>query len=183
MKKACHLLAMKFLYVVVCLLLLSMTLLAASCNKSNKVGSQFHTSPDKWEKPRIYHTEMDESCEKKISVAKIPVKEIEPKVFSGNSAYWYVLDKQVNKNLQADKSLYVFNERDYLIQVNIAETDHRYDGRAAWINEKLIYYQWWWGRILGGYLIFDVEREKIIQKELVKYGGIAFQQFQQAKNK
>ena len=89
----------------------------------------------------------------------------------------------MNNNLQANQSLYIFNERDHLIRVNIAETDHRYDGRAGWINEKLIYYQWWWGRILGGYLIFDVEKEEIIQKELVKYGGIAFQQFKQAKNK
>ena len=162
------------------MLVLSIILLAGSCQKSNTVGREFHTSPDKWKKPRIYNTEMDSSYDQKISITRIPIKETEPKVFSDNSAYWYALDKQVNNNFQADESLYVFNERDYLIKVNIAETDHRYDGRAAWINEKLIYYQWWWGRILGGYLIFDVEREKIIQKELVKYGGIAFQQFQQA---
>lgn len=183
MKKACHLLAVKFVYVVVCLLVFSMILLAASCHKSNKAGSRFHTSPDKWKKPRIYHTQMDAFYDQKISVARIPIKETEEKVFSGNSAYWYALDKQVNKNLQSDESLYVFNERDYLIKVHITETDHRYDDKAAWINEKLIYYQWWWGRILGGYMIFDVEREEIILKELVKYGGIAFQQFQEAKNK
>jgi hypothetical protein len=157
--------------------------LAGSCNKSNKAGREFHTSPDKWKKPRIYHTEIDPSYDQKISVAKIRSSEIDRKIFSDNSAYWYALDKRVNKNLQADESLFVFNERDYLIQINIAETDHRYDVKAAWINEKLIYYQWWWGRILGGYLILDVESEQIIQKELVKYGGIAFQQFQQEKNK
>ncbi len=169
--------------IVVCMFVFSIIMLAGSCNKSNEVGSQFHTSPDKWEKPRIYHTEIDPSYDQKISVTRIPIKETEEKVFSGNSAYWYALEKRVNENLQADESLYIFNERDYLIRVNIAETDHRYDGRAAWINEKLVYYQWWWGRILGGYMIFDVERERIIQKELVKYGGIAFQQFQETKNK
>jgi len=169
--------------IVVCLLVLSMILLAASCQKSNTVEREFHTSPDKWEKPRIYHTEIDPFYDQKISITRIPIKETEPKVFSGNSAYWYALEKRVNKNLQAKQSLYVFNERDYFIKISIAETDHRYDGRAAWINEKLIYYQWWWGRILGGYLIFDVEKEQIIQKELVKYGGITFQQFKQAKNK
>lgn len=183
MKRTCHLLAVQYLYIVVCLLVLSMILLVGSCHKSNTAGSQFHTSPDKWEKPRIYHTEIDPSCDQKISVTRIPIKETEPKVFSGNSAYWYALNRRVNKNLQADESLYVFNERDYLIKVSIAETDNRYEGKAAWINEKLIYYQWWWGRILGGYLILDAEKEKIIQKELVKYGGIAFQQFQEAQNK
>jgi len=183
MKRAYHLLTVQFLYVVVYLLVLSMIVLAGSCHKSNKAGSQFHTSPDKWEKPRIYHTEIDPFYDQKISVAKIGIKETGEKIFSGNSEYWYTLEKQVNNNLQANQSLYIFNERDYLIRVNIAETDHRYDGKALWMNEKLIYYQWWWGRILGGYLIFDVEKEQVIQKELVKYGGIAFQQFKQAKNK
>lgn len=183
MKRACHLFSMQFLYIVVCLLVLSIIVPTGSCNKSSKVGSQFHTSPDKWEKPRIYHTEIDACYDQKMSVEKVRMENIEPKVFSGNRAYWYVLEKRVNKNLQASRSMHVFNERDYLIKVNIAETDHRYDGRAAWINEKLIYYQWWWGRILGGYMIFDVEKERIIQKELVKYGGIAFRQFQQGKDK
>ena len=111
------------------------------------------------------------------------LKEHENKTLSANKAYWFRLKKVVDENIEADKSLYVFNERDYLIKIHISKTDHRNDGEIRWINEKLIYYQWWWGRILGTYIIFDVEKEEIIQKEMVEYGAIAFQQFQEAKDK
>lgn len=161
------------------------TISLTGCNQQVALRSsdsqEFHTSPDKWAKPRIYHTTIDGTYDQKITVNKIQDIEIEEKVFSDNRAYWYALEKRVDKNLEADESLYVFNERDYLIKIDISGIDHRYNSRANWINEKLIYYQWWWGRVLGGYIIFDVEREEIIQKEFVKDGGIAFQQFQQAK--
>lgn len=39
----------------------------------------------------------------------------------------------------------------------------------------------WWGRVLGTYFIYDVEKEKIIIKEMVHDGVIPFQQFQKTK--
>ena len=81
MKWAYHLFSIQFSYIVVCLLVLSMLVLAGSCNKSNAAGSQFHTSPDKWKKPRIYHTEIDPFYDQKISVAKIGIKETGKRYF------------------------------------------------------------------------------------------------------
>ena len=157
---------------------------AGSHAERNEAGGEFHTSPDRWERPRTYHTAMtDISYDEKIAFNRTQPIEIEGKRFSENGAYWFALMKRVDENLDADESLYVFNERDYVVRIDVSGVDHRYGSRAKWINEKLIYYQWWWGRVLGGYMVFDVEREDIVQKEFVKYGGNAFQQFQQAKNR
>jgi hypothetical protein len=170
-------------YLIIAFLIYIISL--TGCNQQIPLKSanerEFHTPPDKWAKPRIYHTTINRKYDQKITVNQIKDIEIKRKVFSDNRAYWYAIEKRVDKNFEADESLYVFNERDYLIKIDISRIDSRYNSRANWINEKLIYYQWWWGRILGGYVIFDVEKEEILQKELVKDGGIAFQQFQQAK--
>ena len=41
--------------------------------------------------------------------------------------------------MNEETSLWVYNERDYRIRVEILETDGRYRARANWINEKLLY--------------------------------------------
>ncbi len=67
--------------------------------------------------------------------------------------------------------------------MNIRFEDHNnYGMKVRWINEKLLYMQVWWGRILGSYLIFDVEKERTVVREMVNDGHIPFQQFQQLRN-
>lgn len=153
-----------------------------SSDKPGHVNSEFHIPPDKWDKPRTYHTPINDiSYDDKIIFSHIQPMLIKDKTFSANGAYWFALVKRTDENLKVNESLYVYNERTFLVEITVSDIDHRYDGKAYWINEKLIYYQWWWGRLLGGYLIFDVEAEQIIQKQFVKDGSNVFQQFQQAK--
>jgi len=157
-------------------------------SKWNLAGTQeqsewtFHTPPDRWQQIRMYHTPItDVEYDDKIRLSRYNGVDVGEKTFSPNGGYWFALKTKVDPDLRADTLLWVCTEEDYLIGIEILETDHRYRAKANWINEKLIYLQWWWGRVLGGYLILDVESEQILQKEFVHDGQTAFEQFQQAK--
>jgi len=148
---------------------------------------RFHTSPDRWQKARnIYTPITDIKFDEKIRISHYNsphLKHFKEKTLSPNEAYWFAVRPEVDEDLNEDTSLWVYTERDYLIRIEILETDHRYRGKANWINDKLLHLQWWWGRVLGGYLILDVERERILQKELIEDGQNAFEQFQEAKRR
>ncbi len=49
----------------------------------------------------------------------------------------------------------------------------------SWINEKLLCIRVWWGRICGTDLIFNVEQERFIYREMVWDGGIPYYQIQE----
>ena len=68
----------------------------------------------------------------------------------------------------------VFNVRDYY--PNFAPD-------VRWINEKLLYIEVWWGRVVGSSFVFDVEHEKFVHKETVHDGLIPFQQFREAQER
>jgi hypothetical protein len=143
----------------------------------------FHTTPDKWEKPRLFQTPFDEQWADRITIERVPLKNIEAeKTFSPNKAYWFYEQKpDTMKPGPYELSLDIYNERDYLIKLKIMEVYGNFITDAKWINEKIVYVRAWWGRVLGFDLLFDVESEKIIYKENVNDGGIPFMQWQQAK--
>ena len=80
-----------------------------------------------------------------------------------------------------DAALCVFNETDRMTKILLKDHYPNFVLDVYWINEKLLYVEVWWGRILGSCFIFDVEKESIIYKEMVNDGNVAFQQWQQAK--
>ena len=90
--------------------------------------------------------------------------------------------KKTDKTDTIYTDLWVYNERDYLIHIKLIEHSRQYIPQIKWINEKLIYVQLWWGRIVGAYFIFDVERESIIIKEMINDGQIPFQQWNERGN-
>lgn len=71
----------------------------------------------------------------------------------------------------------VFNERGFHILIRLLDHSNP-DVIVTWINEKLLYINVWWGRIIGTSLIYDVENEGFIYKEMVHDGVIPFQQAQ-----
>lgn len=173
---------MKLATAILCLAVVS----CCSCSPSGSpVSTQhplFHTTPDKWDQPRIFHTPFDEHWADRIEIDTVPLAEIRTeKVLSPNKAYWYVLTiSDTMKPGPHSGTVHVYNERDYLIQIQLLDIK---SGAltANWINEKLLYVRTWLGRVLGFDLLFDVEQEKIIYREMVNWGGIPFQQWQQAK--
>ena len=157
----------------------------AGCRKkqSNTQEWTFHTTPNKWEEPRIFHTPFDNERLARISIERIPTIEVESeKSFSPNGAYWFsVINPDYSKSMIRNVQIDIYNERDYLISLQLLEIGN-YVIHTNWVNEKIIYVRAWWGRVLGVDLLFDVETEQIIYREFVNDGGLAYMQWQQARN-
>lgn len=145
------------------------------------LANDYHTTPDKWENPRIYHSPYLKNYEKRISIIRASEQVHSGNKLSPNKAYWFaVVEPDTMKEGPWNTEIYIDNEREY--QINITLIDHAsYPIRIEWINEKLLYIQVWWGRILGSYFIYEVEKEAIITKEMVHAGQIPYQQWQQKK--
>ena len=174
---------MRIMFVAICfLLLLTGCSGKASSERTNSEWS-FHTTPNKWEKPRIFHTPFDKRWSDRIVVQRTPLTQVaNEKVFSPNKAYWYsVTEPDFIKPGPHKLQMNIYNERDYLVRLEILDIGH-YVRYTKWINEKLLYVRAWYGRIFGVDLIFDVEKEQIIHKENINDGGIPFMQWQQAKS-
>jgi hypothetical protein len=144
---------------------------------------QFHTSPDRWKEPRLYHCPFDEEFASRISLGRCAVPDTLPeRHMAGNQAYWFAtISPDRTKPVPWNTEVLVYDERDYLVRIQLR--DVHYCGDIGWVNEKLLRIRVWWGRICGTDLIVDVEREQIIYKEMVWGGAIAFEQFQEAKKK
>lgn len=170
------------------LVIVSGVLVFAGCDTKEQVkansGWEFHTRPDKWAEPRIYHGSFDQRYADRISISRIVLVDVNgPMEISPNKAYWFSAHypdrmKPGPYDFRAD----IYNERDYLVRLHVSDIGN-YKTKLRWINEKLIYARVWWGRVKGVDFILDVESESIIYKEDVYEGGIPFQQWQQAKRK
>jgi hypothetical protein len=174
---------MKSFHLITCCI----SLIVAGCGCGKKSGNTqdwtFHTTPDKWEEPRIFHTPFDKQWANRIGIERIPTIEVgSEKTISPNKAYWfYVQEPDTSKPAPYELIVDIYNERDYLLRLKISDVYGNFIADAKWINEKLIYAEAWWGRVLGVNLLFDVESEQIIYKENVHDGGIDYSQWQQAK--
>jgi hypothetical protein len=75
----------------------------------------------------------------------------------------------------------VFTEQDYSLSVTLAAADCRYPPEVRWVNEKLLSVRVWWGRAIGTDLIVDVERERLVYRELFHDGQSMFEQWRSRK--
>lgn len=137
---------------------------------------RFHTPPDKWEKPRRFHTEFNPQYASRIQLRHDPETPPEgERAYSANNAYWFAVahpDTTQPGPWNARVSLGI--ERGYRLCLEF--TDCRSIRRCEWVNEKLLYAEAWWGRALGTALLLDVEKESFVYREMVHDGVIAFQQ-------
>ncbi len=101
---------------------------------------EFHTTPDKWEKPRIFHSQFNDRWSERISVSRIPLtKASGEKKFSSNGAYWLaVSEPETMKPRPYNLKIDIFNERDYMIRLELLDIGN-YIRQVEWINEKLVF--------------------------------------------
>lgn len=141
------------------------------------VLSDFHTSPSFWSKPRHFHTEATPDFKNRFQLRRVPLVNIPIQVNpSPNQAYYSFIQEKTLENGFPILTLSIYNERDYLIELK-TEYYKNYKYECRWINEKLLFFRCWLGRTAGVDLIVDVEKEKIIDMEMVNDGVIPFQQF------
>jgi len=162
-----------------------------SISPDNVSALDWHTTPDKWKEPRNFYSEFDGRYESRIRIShsqkideKRSEKNIKEKTFSPNRAYWFTVHaSDTMKPGLWSTDIEIFNERSYLIKIELSDYAATYATTARWINDKLLYVEFWWGRVLGTYFIYDVENESMIIKEMVHDGGTAYQQWQQNREK
>lgn len=165
------------------LVLLLLLFVPVACAGGQQQASRFHTRPCRWEEPRVFHYPLDEDYEERLSVERVPKDELSledaEKKPSPHGAYWYRVDAaDTSRPGPWTSHVYVYNERVHLTRISFE--DHNDPPQGAWINEKLLYLEVWWGRVLGTALIYDVEAERIIYREMVRSGTIPYRQAQQA---
>lgn len=156
----------------------------------------WHTTPDKWREPRVYESEFDPAYNDRLSISHEKAgPSFTLRVPSPNKAYWFAAvadwpkEPAVSCNGAEFESkaespcIYVSTEREYLLKVTFKRHDPNYTISVRWVNERLLYLQVWWGRVLGSAYLLDVENEIISHKEMIHDGSIDFEQWQQGKNK
>jgi hypothetical protein len=155
-------------------------LLETTAFPSDRARVEFHTTPDRWKEWRMFHRPFDPNYESRLELSHSDMDSATgERSLSPNRAYWFALVKGDHmKPGPRDANLFIFNERDSLVHILVK--DYLYV-EANWINEKLVYVEIWWGRVLGTYMIFDVEREEIVTREMIHEGGTEFMQWQQAR--
>jgi len=152
---------------------------------SKLYGSDWHTEPDKWKKPRLFNRKFDKEFEKKILISRIK-KGAEPdaKTYSRNQAYWFSVNQpDTTEPYPGTTKITVYNERDYVITIKLVDHAAQYETKVEWVNEKLLHVRFWWGRILGTYFIYDVEKEEYVIREMIEDGTITFQQWKEGSKK
>jgi len=135
----------------------------------------FHTSPECWKEPRMFHSgPVWKDLSPKIKLNRIAEPVPADATFSPNKAYAFWV-KQSDAKHPRHSDIYIFTERKYVLSNSYDDIDGI--DTPKWINEKLLTVRVWWGRIAATDVIIDVEAEKIIYSEMVEYGGIAYEQF------
>ena len=139
--------------------------------------------PSLWKESRLYHTPFAEDYNDRIKVETVELPEnLDGYVFSPNEAYGYIYKPPDTSKKRPPWTtvIEIYNERDYVIRLSLIDNHASYETRITWISEKLLYIRVWWGRVLGSDLIFDVESEHFVYKEMIESGGIPFLQHQHA---
>jgi len=151
----------------------------------------WHTRPDRWSEPRHFQTPFEERFQQRILIqhtSQSPDPKV--KVYSPNKAYWFGIDPDLNPEPlserrvrfgidAADARIRIFNERDPQVVIVLKDHYPYFEIIAGWVSEKLLFIRVWWGRVLGTDMVFDVEKESFVYREMVNDGSLPFQQFQQ----
>jgi predicted phosphodiesterase len=138
----------------------------------------FHTTPNRWSEPRVFHTPFEDEYAQRIVMEQIErPAAISRATFSPNGAYSFVVNEpDFQQPGPWNTTIFVDNERDRLLQIKLLDRrNYRLD--VSWINEKLLFVGVWWGRVLGTDIIVDIEREEILYREMKHDGSIPFQQW------
>jgi hypothetical protein len=142
-------------------------------------GWTWHTPPERWQGPRSYHTPFDPDFAGRVRLDRVrdpvspPGRELSP-----NGAYWFaVVEDDRTRPGPWDARVLVFVEREELLRLSLVDCR---GVQARWVNEKLLYVEVWWGRVLGTRLILDVEQGAVLYREMVNDGAIPYQQWREA---
>jgi hypothetical protein len=128
----------------------------------------YHEKPDEYVLSRI-------NFEKMNSDSKVPSSlSGAPKEFSPHGTKHYIMQSaDFTKQAPWNTDIYILGNRANPLKMKITFRDHGNGGvRARWLNEKLLFVQVWWGRIVSTDLILDLDSAKWIYMQNANYGNI-----------
>jgi hypothetical protein len=161
-------------------LLCSLGLLIVSARGDDSVR---HTNPVCWKEPRIYHpggaqaAELESAAKRILQLGHLTAQLGEPHTLSPNRAYAFHYSEQPNPGPPSGStrvSLVIFKEKSYLLSVRADAAFSLQDPR--WVNEKLISFRLWLGRLGGVDVLVDVEQESVVRMEAFADGRILWEQ-------
>lgn len=140
--------------------------------------------PSAWKGPRLFHRRFQDNFTKRITLSKcgFPAILMTP-VYSKNQGYYFMTrNPDFSKKGPWSTVIYIYTEKEKLTRVTLAG-HAAYPAQINWINEKMIFIRVWWGRLIGTDLIFDVESDSMVSKEMVEDGSVLYRQYQESKKK
>jgi hypothetical protein len=129
----------------------------------------------------VYYEKLDDYVLSKISLRKLDTDSklpcslsSRPKESSAEGTKHYIIQSpDFMKQGPWNTEIYVIGNRAKPIKLKITFVDHGNGGvRAKWLNEKLLFIQGWWGRIVSTDLILDVDTSKWVYSQNANYGNL-----------
>lgn len=128
-----------------------------------------------WTKPRNFHVAFDETFAPNIMVAESSNDSVpEAVVFSANNAYWFYVEPY---DVEASEQRIVL-DGNRGVTITLKDAYLNFPVRVTWVNEKLVFISVWWGRVAGTEMIFDIEKNEFVYREMVYDGAQLYQQTQ-----
>ncbi len=162
-------------------------LVLVSCGVTQAQQDNFHTPPSCWDSPRIYHVGRDNAeLAGQIEVGLLQpaiglglASKAPPDLIAPNGAYraWnQAPDTSVAPPWQHRVIVDAEQERWHTLSfVGVAGPV-----MPAWISEKLLFMRVMWGRVMFEDVIWDVEQNSIVYREVALDGHLAYAQFKQS---
>lgn len=130
-----------------------------------------------WTEPRVFHEPFDVAFSECVTVvAGQPEAHTEGAVMSANRAYWF----RLTGTGRQEPALMV-SAGAAIWRISFKDTYRNFPIEVRWVNEKLLFFRVYWGRVAGSDYLFDAEVGKVIHREMVHDGTLLFQQAQAAK--
>ena len=129
--------------------------------------------PDCWIESRNVHVIASYERQRKDRIIIRTVQKAMPDggITSPNKGYRFIVDPKQRPTI----NITIYSEKKHLVEIVVSDVHGFSD--AKWVNEKIIFFRIWWGRIAASDIMFDVERERVVYEEDVTDAYIARQQY------
>jgi hypothetical protein len=128
----------------------------------------FYEKPDEYVLSRINLEKMNSDRKLPSTLSGAP-REVSPQ----GTKHYIMQSADFTKQGPWDTDIYVLGNHAHPLKMKITFRDHGNGGvRARWLNEKLLFVQVWWGRIVSTDLILDLDAAKWIYVQNANYGNI-----------
>jgi hypothetical protein len=128
---------------------------------------------------RVTYVAKDElGLNRRIKIEKVDAPRELPAAYTGKevtvqSTRWFAVAEPDFQKTAPWNTTVLIGDVDEAATTKITVADHGSGGvKLVWINEKLLFGQVWWGRIVSTDFVYDVEQNRMVYKELANYGEL-----------